>query len=486
MDAVKIQVLEMSENKKAIDVLFIDPPWIIESDRNFWKQIGSCLPSLGMAYVAGYLEGKGFSCRIIDSTAEKYSIADLEAILRKAEFRPKYLGLTATTPLIENALRIAEIAKRIFPNVKVVMGGVHPTVMPEEVLSSKNVDMVVRGEGEETMAEIVSGADPGKIAGISYRDGAQKTRHNPDRPLIGDLDKIPPPAYHLLPMKKYYPAIGSYKRLPAMSIFATRGCPGRCTFCYRTFFGKTRKRSARNIMEEVELLRNRYGVREIAFYDDAFTVFRKTVMEFCDLLNEKKLDVSWSCFTRADLIDEELLKRMKSAGCHLVLFGVESADEEILESINKKIDLEKVKKAVKEARKAGIETRASFMLGNPGETEETIKKTINFAFRLDPDQVHFNITTAYPGTELYEWAKTKGYLSACRWSCYTMSESNINLPTVSRERLLFYYGKVHRDFYFRPRIVLRRLMKARTLDALIGEIKGAAGLMKVFIGQNKA
>lgn len=465
-------------------VLLIDPPWVIDADDNFWKNIGSCLPSLGLAYIASYLEARGHAVEIMDCTAMRYGLADIERLFKLRAAPPALLGITATTPLIENALAVAAACKRLFPGTKVVLGGVHPTVLPGEVLAHPAVDIVARGEGEETMLEIAEGRKPGEILGISFKEDGRVV-HNPDRPLIKDLDTIPPPAYHLLPMDRYYPATGSYRNLPAMSLFATRGCPGRCTFCYRTFYGRLRKRSAANIVAEVELLYRNYGIREIAFYDDAFTSFKETVFEFCDLLHKRGLKLTWTCFTRVDLIDEELLRAMKKAGCHLILFGVESGDERILKAINKRIDLGRVKEAVAAARRIGIDTRASFMLGNQGETEESVRKTIDFAFELDPDQVHFNIATAYPGTELYNWARENGYLTSSSWSDHNMSEINLRLPTISPERLKYYYARVHGDFYFRPRIVLRRLFKIRTLAQLRQEVRGFLALLRIFGGRKE-
>ncbi len=463
---------------KTAEVLLIDPPWIIHSSKNVWKNIGSCLPSLGIAYIAAYIEKHGHSVEIIDCTAEKIGLEELKRYFTNHE-PPRFVGITSTTPLITSALKIAELAKVHFPKAIVVMGGVHPTVLPEDVLNNNSVDVVVRGEGEETFLEILKGTDIKDTLGISYRSSG-KIIHNPDRPLIKDIDCIPPPSYHLLPMKKYYPATGSYRRLPAMSIFATRGCMGRCTFCYRTFFGKVRRRSAQNIFEEVIMLYNEYGIKEIAFYDDSFTAFKDNVMAFCGLLKAAKINLSWSCFTRADLIDEALLKEMKSAGCHLVMFGVESADEKILKSINKGMSLEDVKTAVRLARKYGINTRASFMIGNQGETEESVKRTINFAIELDTDQVHFNIATAYPGTELYVWAKNNNYLVNSSWDDMNMSHNNLKLPGISQEKVEYYYKLAHNSFYLRPKIILRRLLNVSSLEQFISEIRGFFAILKVF------
>ena len=462
------------ESKK---ILLIDPPWIIENKKNLWKSVGSCLPSLGLAYIASYLEKCDHKVEILDCTAEHISLDIVEQKLKSCD-EPDFIGLTATTPLINNALKIAEICKRLFPKATIVLGGVHPSVLPDDVLSNENVDFVVRDEGEETFKEIVEGKAPENILGLSYKKDS-KIIHNPLRPLIKNLDDIPPPAYHLLPMKKYYPAIGNYKRLPAMSIFATRGCPGRCTFCHRTFQGIIRPRSARNIINEIKLLQKDYGIKEISFYDDTFTLFKKVIYEFCDIIINEKIDVTWSCFTRVDHIDEPLLRKMKEAGCHLILFGVESADEKILETINKRISLDQVVKVVRAARKVGVETRTSFMIGNPGETEETIKKTIDFAIKLDPDEVQFNITTAFPGTEMFKWADEHGYILTKDWNKYNMSEIVMGLPTISHEKLKKYYTLAHKKFYLRPKVIMRRLLRIRSLTQLAQEVKGASVVVKL-------
>lgn len=451
-------------------VLLIDPPWIIENDNNLWKKVGSCLPSLGLGYVAAVLEKDGHKVRFLDCTAEKISVKAIESILKSYD-APDFVGLTATTPLVNNARAIAAICKRLYPGVKVVLGGIHPSFMPDEVLGDENVDFVVRHEGEITMKELVAGKNPREIPGLSYKSRG-KIIHNPERPLIKNLDELPPPAYHLMPMKKYRPAIGNYKRLPAMSIFATRGCPGKCTFCQPTFGGMMRPRSAKNILEEIKLLQDNYGIKEISFYDDTFTVFRNVVKEFCETIIREKIDLTWSCFTRANFVNEELLALMKKAGCHLILFGVESADEQILKNIRKEISLDLVVKAVKTARKVGIETRTSFMIGNPGETEETIKKSIDFAIRLDPDEVQFNITTVFPGTEMFKWADEKGYIITKDWSKYNMSDIVWRHPNLSPETMERYYRLAHRKFYLRPRVILRRLSRIRSWDQVKQELKG--------------
>ena len=440
-----------------------------------WKKTAGCWPSLGLAYIASVLEHDGHRVAYIDCSAEHYTINDMRQVLKDCKGFD-YIGLTATTPLINNALRIADIAKQEIPGVKVVVGGVHASVMPDEVLSNKCVDFVAVDEGEQTIRELINGARPEDILGLCFKKDGQIIK-NDLRPLIKDLDEIPPPAYHLMPIKKYYPAPGTYKRLPVMTIFSTRGCPGRCTFCYRCFRGVIRKRSAKNIIEEVKILQKDYGIKGLTIVDDTFTIFKDVVKEFCNLILSEGLDISWSCMTRVDCVNEELLKLMKRAGCFQILFGVESGDEEILKAINKKISLTQVQEIVKLARKIGIETRATFMFGNQGETEETIKKTIDFAIKLDPDMAQFNIAIPYPGTYLFDWAKERGYIKSFNWDDYNLSDAVLDLPGLSRDKLQYYYRLAHRKFFFRPKWILRRALQIRNWAQIEQNVKGLFALL---------
>jgi len=461
-------------NKK---VLLIIPPWVVGEDKNLFNDVVASWPSLGLAYIAAVLERAGHSVSYLDYSAERYTVGDTVSVLGRYSEKFDFIGLTATTPTINNALAIASRAKEIFPEAKIIIGGVHASVLPDEVMASPVVDFVAIGEGEETMLELVSGQEASTILGLCYKEDGRIIK-NDLRPLIPDLDSIPLPAYHLLPMDKYHPSVGFYKRLPAMLLMATRGCPGQCTFCHNTFRGRIRKRPAKKVIEEIKILQRDYKIKEIAFYDDTFTLFRDVVKEFCDIVEAEKIDITWSCFTRVDRIDEDLLRSMKRAGCHSILFGVESADEQILQNITKGISLDRVVAAVKLARRVGLETRASFMIGNQGETEETIKKTIDFAVRLDPDEMQLNITTAYPGTELFSWARERGYLKSLDWNDYVTSNVVFELPGLDKTKLQFYYELAYRKFYFRPKIILRRLSHIRTLTQLAQEVRGALILLK--------
>lgn len=456
--------------------LLINPPWV-RRNGNIWQDVASVMPPLGLAWLAAQLEQANFPVEILDAHAERLGWDNLADRLRSYGPR-EIIGITATTSLIGNAMALARMARAEFPQALIVLGGVHPTVLPEEVLAEPCVDLVVRGEGELTMLEIVSGVVIPTIKGISFRDG-ERFVHTPDRPLVSNLDDLAPPAYHLLPMDKYYPAAGAYRRLPAISMLATRGCPGRCTFCYRLFGNRIRARSGRKLAEEAKMLQDRFGIREICFYDDTFTAVRKEVEAFLDGLRDLKVDLTWSCFSRVDAVNEGLLQRMKEAGCHQIMYGVESASPEILRNIGKHITPEKVEKAIQLTKRVGIDVRAAFMIGNPGETVQSLEDTMDFAIRLTPDLVIFNIATPFPGTEMFKWADEHGLLLTKDWEDYDLSKPVMRLPTLERKDLEKFYSSAYRRFYLRAGYVLQRLGKLRSFSDVAQAIRGVRAVLSV-------
>lgn len=446
-----------------LDILLINPVWK-KRQGNIWKGVATCMPPLGLAQLAAYLEQNGMSVRIIDSNALQLSDSGLSLRIKEIsdEFGGiRYIGITATTSLIGSALITAQLCKKVLPAVDVIMGGLHPTVMPQEVLLNSQVDYVIRGEGENAALKLIRGDDKNIINGLSYKnEGA--VIHNEDNSDLLDLDSLPMPAYHLLPMSNYHPSLGGYRRLPAIGMMTTRGCPGKCTFCYGQFMGnRIRYRCAQKIIDEILFLQENYGIKEISFYDDTFTTIKKNIEKFCRIAADRQIDITWSCFSRVDFVNENLLKLMKNAGCHQICFGIESASQEILDNIKKKVSLEKAKNAIKLTRAAGIEARATFMLGNPGETEETIKKTLKLAVELKPDIALFNVTTPYPGTEMYKWAKENGYLDNEDWSGFDLSQPVMKLPTISEDKIRKFYKKAHMKFYCRPNYIIKKIFSMK-------------------------
>lgn len=432
------------------------------------------MPALGLLYIAAYLEDKNIECDVLDFQATLASPEEMEAAIRVCDY--DFYGITATTPLAHNAYLISKIIKQEKPDATVVLGGVHPTALPEESFMEGDVDYVVRGEGEEIFYRLVSGENAASINGISYRkDG--KIIHVGPPGVVHDLDSLPYPAFHKVNLSLYKPAVGAYKRTPAINMTATRGCPGKCTFC-NSAASKLRKRSAEHIFGEMKMLVEKYGIKEICFYDDTFTVYPENINKLCSLITKNKLDVTWSCFARTDCISDEMLGQMKKAGCHQVMYGIESVNKQILINIRKPIQKEKNEFAVALARKHGITSRCTFMLGNPGETAETMDETIKFALKLDPDIALFNITVPYPGTEMFDWADKNRYLLTKDWREYDLSVPVMALPNAPVEMLQLKYKEAFRQFYFRPIYVLRQMKRLLSLSELRILLDGVKSLLR--------
>lgn len=310
------------------------------------------------------------------------------------------------------------------------------------------------------MAEIVGGRPFAAVAGLSFRDG-RRIRHNETRAVDPDIDRHPFPAYHLVDFDHYFPAAGSYRRLPAINMLMTRGCPGRCSFC-NSARTTLRARSPEKMVAQIEHLYRDYGIRQVQFYDDTFTVLKPQVLRFCELLAERKLDLSWTAYIRGDCFSAELAGAMKRAGCHQVLMGVETGSEKIAASIGKPIDRRRYREAVRIARAHGLEVRASFIIGNQGETVETMQETLSFAIELDVDLFQLNISTPYPGTALYDDALAKGWLEPADWYDYGQSKVLVRQPQISAEQIYAFERHAFRRFYLRPRAMLRLLRRIAT------------------------
>lgn len=483
----------MNVNKSQLDCLLISPPIFYEDDENIWKEINSNFPPLGLASIAGYIKEKDYSVRIIDCNIVSPAVQAFEKFFRENYVNTfsdiKVIGLTAMTCTIKKAYKIAEICKYFYPKATIVFGGVHATFVTEEVIRQQLVDIVVKGEGEITLEEIIAGKSLEEIDGIVYKikeNDRVILKENKPRERIKNLDLLPPPAYDLLPILKYRPAKGSYKRLPAMSMVTSRGCPGRCTFCSKTLGEMLVFKSALVIFKEIKYLIDHYSIKQILFYDDTFTVFKDNVIKFCDLLIENNVDISWTCFARVDFIDFDLLKKMKLAGCHQIMYGVENIDENVLTNINKKINLRQVVSAVDLTKKAGIECRLAFMVGNPGDNKEIIRKNIKFIKQLNPDLLIINITTPFPGTEMFKWASEKGLILTYNWDDYTLAKPVMRLEHMTVQDIKNLYKIMYRSFYFRPAYILKKLLGVRSLNDIMILFSGAKVLLSFFIKSKKA
>lgn len=366
--------------------------------------------------IAAVLEQVGYGVEILDCPVEGCDFSDLASRLQMMS--PSVVGITATTFNRLDAFQAASIVRETLPAATVVLGGVHASFTAHDTLEHVSaIDIVCRGEGEETFLEVVQALshekELGPIAGISYRRGNQIV-HNPDRPFIQDLDSLPMPAYHLLPMDKYGQKM-PFLDVPAALVMTSRGCPGNCVFCStRAMWGKVvRSRSAGSILDEIELLFREYGAQGVWLYDDTFTFNRVHVEAFIEEIHKRNLGFPWYCEVRVDTVDYDLLKRMRDAGCYYISFGIETATPRLLKKIAKGITIERVEQVIDWINQLGTKAKAFFMVGLPGETFSEALSTIRYMNELRKrGQVASPVLThgvyILPGTPVELYAKKQG------------------------------------------------------------------------------
>ena len=411
-------------------ILLVQPPaWVV----------GTPVPPLGLAYLASCSEKIGNKVKIIDSVIMDYNFEDIEKEIKN--FDPNLIGATSPTQHIYNALKIVKIAKENNPNCVTVLGGPHPTVTAKETLQeNKFVDVIVRGEGEATFVDLLENiSNLHRVKGISYRE-KDKIIENMAREYISDLDSLAFPAYHLLPMEKYkikyvrfdLGRVGSIGD-QYCAISTCRGCPYNCSFCSsRALWGKKwRARSAENVIDEIKFLKDKYNVKIIDFMDDTFTINKERVLKISELTKKEGIDISWTACTRVNLFDKDIAKSFKKGGCRLINFGLESANQQTLDFLQKGFTIDDSLKAVKNAKEENLNVAANFIIGVPGENRKMINKTILFAKKLNLKAPTFSILNPLPGTKIYENAKQNNLLLTKDWSSYTPFESVLNLKNIS-------------------------------------------------------
>jgi len=397
------------------------------------------LPPMGLAYVAGALHGAGHEVRILDAAVAPRWEADLDTAL--AAWRPQVVGVSASTAVWEAALALAARAKQADPGTVVIVGGVHPTLFPAEVLRPGVVDYAVHGEGEQTavelLAAITSSLPADGIPGIAFLE-AGRPRVNGARAPVADLDSLPPPAYELLPLGLYSTPFSGKRHV--VSMVTSRGCPYPCTFCdaFVVHGRRYRTHSAERVAAEIRHLAERFGIREVLFKDSEFTLDRDRVERFCDIMASGGPRVAWTCSARVNCVDAPLLLKMAAAGCRVIQYGVESGDPVVLEALKKKITVEKVREAFRATRAAGIETVANLMVGTPGETRDSVEATLRLVREIRPDHLNVQALVLYPGTELHRTLEGRSPVDAAE-------------ARRRRRRLL-------RSFYLRPRRILGRVL----------------------------
>lgn len=429
---------------------------------------------LGLACIAAPVVKSGHEVLMLDLNLTD----EADERLRKTimEYRPDIVGITSTTPVIKKVYHLADVIKEMDENITVVCGGPHPSAMPEDVLKESRIDCVVKGEGDLVFNLIVNNGISADIPNIFYKKNNQVVISKMRNDFIEDMDSLPFPAYELFDIKKYFQPRISSRRFPLGYLETSRGCYGRCIFCSKNIHGhRIRMKSANRVVDEMERMLA-LGFREIHIIDDIFTADMNRAHVICEEIIRRKLKFPWypRGGIRVDRVSEGLLRMMRRAGCYRIPFGIESGSQRVIDVVNKGITLEQAKKAVRQAKEAGMETECYFMLALPTETEEDLKRTVDFAIKLDSDYAKFAITIPLPGTKMFDEMLANGQIKTKDWDKYNFSISPKEIyehDNLSWETIDAYYDMSHKKFYLRPLYMSKMFLKTLTEGTIFAHIK---------------
>ncbi len=420
--------------------------------------LGKRLPPIGLMYVAAALEKAGFKVQMLDNYLMKKSLEEIKQLI--TEVNPGIVGITCGSATYPRCVETSRAIKQVKPDCKIVVGGWHASYMPDSLLANPEIDYVVMGEGERAISElaatIVNGNEKAaaSIAGVAVKRNGENTKNPPK--YIENMDEIPYPARHLLPLELYDRTIEYLDAKPADVMSISRGCVYNCGFCEtRKLWGNIcRGFSPKRVIGEIQDLQSKYGTKGIYFINDNFTLRKEKTTELCNLMLENKLNLEWVCDTRVDLVNDELLALMSKAGCKTIWFGVESASQKILQRIGRNTSPQEVETAFKLCRKNGIKTACSFMLGLPDETLKDMEDSLKFAKKLNPDWCQFNTFIAYPDSRLYNELLEKG-------NYVKLDEFLLSVKTeeFDYDSLMMVQRRFFKEFHMTPRQILKRIRR---------------------------
>lgn len=455
--------MESEKKNTTTDILFINPPSAFgaysSTKVEVFRQI---FPLLSFISLGTTLKQGGFNPVVLDLGIEDRPYDLLAKTLK--ELRPRFAGITSTTPLFFEVVEIGRIARQALGrDIKIIYGGPHATALPEESLNNSEVDIVVVGEGEQTLLEILQGKNLADINGIFYKNGG-KISSIPPREFIDDLDSLPFPDISLYDVKRYHCAKLVSRGTPVLHMETSRGCPNNCSFCNKSIFRRRfRTKSPKRVVDEMKYF-IKEGAGELRIIDDQFATDINRAKEICRLILKENIKIPWNLANgvRVDRVDEEFLDLAKRAGCYQIGIGFESGDQDSLNSIDKGINLEQSARCMEMVRKSGLESVGFFMLGLPVDTEERLKRTIDFAIKMMPTYAKATITIPFPGTRLFEQYEKEGRIKTKDWSKYNFHRvaDVYEHPNLNQETLRRYYNLFYRRFYLNPRFLSMRFFKS--------------------------
>lgn len=432
-------------------------------------------PVLSLATISAPLLEKGYNVRIVDLNTACGPVKEtVFSELRKTS--PQYVGITFTTPLYDEMLKVCQWVKEFDRGIKIIGGGQHLSSFPEDTLSNSPLDIGVIGEGDFALLEILEAEDISRVKGICYKNEKGEVVKNTTREYIGDLDALPYPAWKLFGIEKYRTTDLLARKNPVGWLETARGCVYGCVYCSKNVHGRTfRVKSPQRVVSEIEFMLGS-GFQEIHIADDCFNTDIERAKEICRLIVKRGLSFPWATVTgiRVDKIDKELLSLMHQAGCYRLYYGIESGDPSVLKNIKKGITVEQIEFAVKTAKEIGLEVVGFFMIGLPGETVESMQRTIDLACRLDLDMAKMSITIPLPATALYNEWLSRGFIKKVAWTefnLYTIPEELFDHPSLRWDEIRTYYKKFYHAFYWRPSFIFKRIEQGLKKGTIFSDIK---------------
>jgi radical SAM superfamily enzyme YgiQ (UPF0313 family) len=471
-------------------IMLINPPAldsIVADMSDFFDRSSGAYPPLGLMYIASSVSASGqHEVRILDAAMDEMDYEDVSREV--ATFRPDVVGITTLTFNLPSVMGCAAAVKAGRKDAKVVLGGPHVAIYPDDTLSLPGVDYVVIGEGEIAFPKLVkaveSGAAAESLESVGFKTG-QKKHLNRQSSFIEDLDALPFPAMGQVNAERYFSVLSPGKR--TMVMMSSRGCPFKCIYCDRPHLGrKFRGRSAINVVDEMETYVRKHGIRDIKFFDDTFTVNRQRVVDICNEIRRRNLEVTWSVRARVNTVDGDLLRTMKQAGLISVSFGIESGNQATLDRLQKGTTVEQAVAAVGYCRNLGIEVLGDFILGCPGEGRQEVEETIRFATSLGIDYAQFTVMTPYPATQLYREGLERKVLPKDYWAEFAVRPDRkfvtpVWTEVLTKDELVGYLKKAYRSFYFRPGYIWRRLRRIGTFSELARKLSVFLSLLGLSI-----
>lgn len=469
---IKLQTTSLPKPQRVL-LMTTAPP-----EKDTWYH-GKRLPPIGLMYVASSLEKAGFEVQMLDNYLQNKPLKEVKQLI--ADFSPSLVGITCGSATYKRCVETAAAIKEAKPDCTVVVGGWHSSYLPDTLLSHPEIDYVVMGEGERAMTKLADALIAGDleaasaVAGVACRGPDGNIRNPPV--YIENMDEIPYPARHLLPLEQYSRIVEFLNAKPADIMSISRGCVFSCGFCEtRKLWGNIcRGFSPRRVIGEIEDLQRRFGTKGIYFINDNFTLRKEKTKELCRLMIERNLGLEWVCDTRVDLVDDELLELMSKAGCKVIWFGVESGSPKVLKRIGRNTTPAQVEEAFNLCKKHGIKTACSFMIGLPDETLADMEESLKFAKKIDPDYCQFNIFIAYPDSRLYNELLESGNYTQLDNYLLSVKSDEYDFESLKAVQWRFF-----KSFHMAPKQILKRAKREGLLkfakSRLMHGTKKASGM----------